>query len=81
MTGQVDQVFAEIQKSDPEAIRVAPVTFKGRVGVDIRVYARYRATGEVGSTKSGLRIAPEKLPELMAARSLLASWPCRADDR
>lgn len=62
-----DVVVAEIEKNEAETIRVALTTFKGKVGCDIRVYAVYRSTGQLGPTKAGLRVRPDLLEPLIEA--------------
>jgi hypothetical protein len=67
MSAPPDRVIAELPKSATETIRVALTTYQGRTGCDIRVYAVYRTTGEVGPTKAGLRVPLTMLPDLRAA--------------
>jgi hypothetical protein len=64
---QGDGVIAIIEKGLGEEIRVARTSYRGRDGIDIRVFERYRTTGELGPTKAGLRVSPELLPTLIAA--------------
>jgi len=48
-------------------LRVSLVNFGGRIALDVRIFATYRSTGEVGPTKAGVRLPLERLPELRRA--------------
>jgi len=60
-------VIAVIPRGPGEEIRVARTEYRGKAGIDVRVFERYRTTGEMGPARAGVRLAPELLPDLIAA--------------
>ena len=72
-----DRVLAWIERSDRTRLRVALATFKGRVGIDVRLFEIYRTTGELGPTSRGIRLRPNEIAQLIdaleAARAITGS--------
>ena len=66
--GQADRVVGIISRGDHACIRVALTSFKGKVGVDLRLFEVYRSTGEMGPTSKGVRL---RLDELEAVRDAI----------
>jgi len=60
-------LIAEIEKNAVEVIRVSWSEYKGHHFLDVRVYYEDGETGEWKPTKKGIAIAPDLLPELIAA--------------
>lgn len=64
----IDQdLIAEIDKSPTQKIRITRSVYKGRLGIDVRLFEIYRTTGLWGPTARGLRIDPALLPALIEA--------------
>lgn len=61
------RIIAELPKNAVETVRVSLDTFQGKPVADVRVFAEYRSTGQVGPTKKGVTIRAEQLPELVRA--------------
>lgn len=62
-----DTVIATLRKNAAEDVRVALTEYRGHPLVDLRIFAEYQSTGEVGPTKKGLTFSPSMLPGLIEA--------------
>lgn len=65
--GQADRVIATIPRGAAAIVRIAITTFKGRPGLDVRLFEAYRTTGELGPTARGIRLRLDELEEVRAA--------------
>ena len=55
------------RKADGAEVRVSVQEYKGRRGVDVRVWSRPRQGTESVPTRKGITSDADKLPELVAA--------------
>jgi len=60
------ELVATIAKNSRETIFVRRGSFKGHAFVDVRVFVEGK-DGEPIATKKGLAVAPDKVPDLIAA--------------
>src|SRR5882724_9576009 len=65
--GMTERVIAALSKNAAEELRVVLTEFHGRQLIDVRVYATYHSTGQLGPTKKGVTLRVELLPELLIA--------------
>jgi hypothetical protein len=60
-------ILARVQKSPNQEIRISFIGTSRGASLDIRVFVPYSGTGELGPTKSGLRVSLESARQLSAA--------------
>lgn len=65
--GQGDRVVAVIPRGERACIRVALASYKGKLGLDLRLFKRYATTGELGPTARGIRLRLDELEEIRSA--------------
>jgi Transcriptional Coactivator p15 (PC4) len=63
-----DRIVATLTKNATEDLRITITEYyQGKPLLDLRVFTKYRTTGEVGPTKKGVTVKVELLPDLLAA--------------
>lgn len=65
--GQGDRVVAVIPRGERACIRVAIASYKGKLGLDVRLFEHYATTGELGPTSRGIRLRLDELAEIRSA--------------
>ena len=65
--GQGDRVVGIIPRGDRACIRAALTVYKGRMGLDLRLFEEYRSTGEMGPTSKGIRLRVDELARVRDA--------------
>ncbi|ACS44205.1 hypothetical protein [Methylorubrum extorquens] len=63
----LDRIVASVRRSTREDVRVILRERRGGVGVELRVAAAKNGRGPMVETPQGLRLPPERLPEVIAA--------------
>lgn len=61
-----DTIISTIPKNAAEELRVTLTEFNGHNLCDLRLYAAYRTTGEIGPTKKGITVSVALLPAIIA---------------
>ncbi|AMB48424.1 hypothetical protein [Methylobacterium sp. AMS5] len=66
MPAPLDQHVATVRRTTREDVRISLRETRGTVGVELRV-ATNHGRGPMKETPKGLRLPPERLPEMIAA--------------
>lgn len=63
----LDRLVATVRRSSREDVRVILRERRGGVGIELRVAAAKNGRGPMLETPQGLRLPPERLPDVIAA--------------